>query len=422
MKRLRAAAFIRISLIVALLALAAFAASQLILRWIRPQVLVTRAVEGPVIQAFYATGTLLPEREYPIKSNAPGYLTKVFVDKGDSVTLDQPLAVVLEDSIQNKFEQAKADRDLKAALADEKTSPMLAELETRIAGTVELLDIARREQKRLSDAAARNAASQSDLDRALDRVQTLSTQLAGLKSQHATKKLELQKDLDVAEAALRIAQWNIDRQTIRCPIDNAQVLDRPISIGTRLAVNDHIMQVADVRPENLVMRAAVDEEDKTQVHLGQLVHMTLYAFGDHVFQGRVHRIYPKADPERRTFEIDIEMVEKNPAYAAGMTGELAFIIDRKDRAQVIPSQAVQSNTVYVVRDHHIQQADVRFGLRSVERTEILAGLLPDDLVLLSPIDAMKPGQPVRTDFIDPTVAANLNKPKQSEGSPFRGFH
>ncbi|MGE5608291.1 MAG: efflux RND transporter periplasmic adaptor subunit [Bacillota bacterium] len=422
MKRFRAAAFIRTIFIVALLALAAFATAHLVLRWVRPQVMVTHAVEGPVIQAFYATGTLLPEREYPIKSNAPGYLTKVFVDKGDQVKLDQPLAVVLEDGVQNKFEQSKADRDLKAKLADEKTSPMLAELDSRIAGTVELLEIARREQKRLSDAAARNAASQSDLDRALDRTQTLSIQLAGLKAQRDTKKLELQKDLEVAEAALRIAQWNVDRQTIRCPIDNAQVLDRPVTIGTRLAVNDHIMQVADARPENLVMRAAVDEEDKTQVHLNQLVHMTLYAFGDRVFEGRVHRIYPKADPERRTFEIDVEMLEKNPAYAAGMTGELAFIIDRKDIAQVIPSQAVQSNSVYVIRNNQIEQADVHIGLRSVERTEILSGLRPDDLVLLSPIDAMKPGQHVRTDFIDPVTAANLNKPKQQEGSPFRGFH
>ncbi|HEX2970962.1 MAG TPA: hypothetical protein VHP11_01445, partial [Tepidisphaeraceae bacterium] len=237
MRRMRAAAFIRWLFLIALIA-AAFPVSQLVLGWVRPQVSVTHLVQGPVIQAFYATGTLLPEREYPIKANAPGYLTKVFVDKGDAVKLDQPLAVVIEDGTQNKFDQAKADRDLKAKLAEEKTSPMLADLDARIAGTMEILEIARREQKRLSDAAARNAASQSDLDRALDRVHTLSSQLAGLRAQRDTKKLELQKDLEVAEAALRMAQWNVDRQTIRCPIDDAQVLDRPLTVGTRLAVND----------------------------------------------------------------------------------------------------------------------------------------------------------------------------------------
>jgi hypothetical protein len=34
------------------------------------------------------------------------------------------------------------------------------------------------------------------------------------------------------------------------------VLDRPIAVRTRVAVNDAIMRIADVRPANLVMRAA----------------------------------------------------------------------------------------------------------------------------------------------------------------------
>ena len=65
--------------------------------------------------------------------------------------------------------------------------------------------------------------------------------------------------------------------------ENAVVLDRPVTVGTRLAVNDHIMWVADVRPEKLIMRAAVDEEDKVYVKEGQIVRMTLYAFPGQVF-------------------------------------------------------------------------------------------------------------------------------------------
>ncbi|HEX2970959.1 MAG TPA: hypothetical protein VHP11_01430, partial [Tepidisphaeraceae bacterium] len=61
MRRLRAAALIRWIFLIVLVALA-FPASQLVLRWVRPPVDVTHPVQGPVIQAFYATGTLLPER------------------------------------------------------------------------------------------------------------------------------------------------------------------------------------------------------------------------------------------------------------------------------------------------------------------------------------------------------------------------
>src|SRR5687768_330665 len=137
MKR-KAFALLRwILLPIALLALAVLL-WQLVVRFTRPLVTVTTIVEAPVVQAFYATGTLLPEREYPIKANNPGLLTEVLVDKGDHVKKDQPLAVVVEDSVQYKFEQAKAEREQRTKLADDKSSPVLAEFEARISAMQEV--------------------------------------------------------------------------------------------------------------------------------------------------------------------------------------------------------------------------------------------------------------------------------------------
>src|SRR5688572_7217197 len=53
------------------------AAAYVLLRVIRPAVTITEAAQGPVVQAFYSTGTVEPVREYPIKSNAAGILTEV---------------------------------------------------------------------------------------------------------------------------------------------------------------------------------------------------------------------------------------------------------------------------------------------------------------------------------------------------------
>src|SRR5256714_14305699 len=257
MKR-RAAAFIRWIVTLAILAAVGAIGSQVLYAVLRPKLTVTHPVDAPVVQAFYATGPLMAEREYAIKSNAPGYVSEVFVDKGDRIKKDQPLAFVVEDGVQQKFEQAKAEREQKAKLADEKTSPVLQEYDARISAFSDILNVAQREQKRLTDLIEKNAATQFDLDRAIDRTKTIWADVEQLKAQKATKRIDLQKDLQVAEAALKIALWNLDRQTIRCPIENAVVLDRPVTVGTRLAVNDHIMWVADVRPEKLIMRAAVD--------------------------------------------------------------------------------------------------------------------------------------------------------------------
>lgn len=382
--------------------------------YLQPQVNVTKVVEGPVVQAFYATGTLQPDREYPIRANNAGALLEVKVDKGDHAALGQALAVVAEDAVQFRFSQARAEREQKAKLADEKHSPVLADFDARMKSTGELLEIARRQQKRLSDAIERAAAAEADLDRAIDHVRTFAGELESLKAQRATKKIDLDKDLEIAEAALKIAQWNLDRQTVRCPIDEATILTRPLPPGTRINVNDPLMVLADVRPDKLIMRAAVDEEDITRVKVGGSVRMTLYAYEHRLFRGAVKKVYEKADPDRRTFEVDVEMIDKDPAFSDGMTGELAFIVQEKDKARIVPSQAVQGGNVYIVRDGRLLMSDATLGLRSVERTEIATGLTGGESVVISPVLGLAEGQRVRTVFTDPIQAALLNRPKKQE--------
>ena len=380
----------------------------LALNLLRPRVQVTHTVEGPVVQAFYSTGTVQPVREYAIRANHAGIIKQLLVDKGTKVKAQQPLVIVEERELQFQLDKATAELNEKTARLDEKTSPVLKEFDARISANTDMLAIAQREQKRITSLLESSSASTTDLDRAMDRVKLVWAEVEGLKAQRASKQLELQREVDVAKSAVSTAQWNLDQQTILSPIDGV-VLDWPVSTGTRLAVNDHIMQVADVSPAKLVMRAQVDEEDKIKVRPDQLVHMTLYAFPGEVFEGTVDRIYDKADPDRRTFEVDVKLSKVDDRFSAGMTGELAFVMAAKEQAVVIPSQALQGDAVYVIRDGTIAKSDAKIGLKSVERVEVVAGLSPGDQVMLTPLGTLKEGQRVRVQEMDPTAAANLNK-------------
>jgi HlyD family secretion protein len=391
-----------------------------VLRYLRPSVVVTEAVNGPVVQAFYSTGTIQPEREFPIKSNTAGILTKVLVDKGTAVTKDQPLAVVTDPTLEFLKDKANAELTEKLKRVDDKTSPVLGEFDARINAATAMLDIAKREDARLQNAADVSAASSTDLDHAATRVKEMWSQVESLKAQRAAKKLELERDVEVARSALSIAQWNLDEQTLKSPI-NGVVLDRPISIGTRVAINDAIMRVADVTPRNLVMRAAVDEEDVAKVSVGQTVRLTLYSFAGKVFTGTVTRVYDQADPERRTFEIDVRMEDAGDRLSPGMTGELAFITASRDSAIVIPAQAVQDGSIYLVRDGRLLRIDADIGIKSVERVEVLSGLTAGDRVVISPATDLAAGHRVRAEYLDPISAAGLNKPAVAS-SGFKGFH
>src|SRR5882762_1567550 len=106
-----------------LVASAAFAAVR---AFTLPQVQVTHLTSGPVVQAFYATGTVQPEREYSVHANVAGILfLEPAIDKGLAVKKDQLLARVISDDLEQKFKQSQAERKEKRARADEKSSPVL---------------------------------------------------------------------------------------------------------------------------------------------------------------------------------------------------------------------------------------------------------------------------------------------------------
>ena len=141
MRRRAALGLVKLVGVLAVIGLVLIGAWLGVMRWMRPGVSVTNIVERRVVQAFYATGTLQPVREYPIRSNNPGALIEVRVDKGDKLRRDQPLAVVREDSVEFRYDQAKADRDMKAKLADEEKSPVLKEFDARAAAARRLASL-----------------------------------------------------------------------------------------------------------------------------------------------------------------------------------------------------------------------------------------------------------------------------------------
>jgi multidrug efflux pump subunit AcrA (membrane-fusion protein) len=380
----------------------------------RPSVTVTEVVEGPVIQAFYATGTIRPRLEYPIASSAGGIVQKVFVRQGETVKKDQPLAYVVDPNLQYGADKARAELKTRKNFADPQTSPVLMQFDRQISATEQMLEAAKNLEDRFTSLAQRSAASANDRDQALEHSRKIWGDLESLKAQRAAKLRELQQDVETAESADRAAQENLSRQTLRSPIDGV-VLDEPIAQGTRVEVNGHVMQLADVAPSSLIMRAAVDEENIAGVDKDQHVKMTLYSFPGRTFDGMVEQRYPKADTTRRTFDVDVKFDTVEPRLQPGMTGELAFIEQTRDQALIVPTQAVQDNAIWTVRGGHLQKTAATIGIRSIERTEITGGLHAGDLIVISPIAGLSAGDILRIGArIDPKVAAGLNKPKAAD--------
>ncbi len=412
---------VRWILLIVIPILALSAAVFVAMRLTRPGVTVTRIAEGPVAAAFYATGTLEPDREYPVKSNMEGIVAEVYADKGDPVEEGQELVVLDVPALKNARDEAVVDYEKAQTFADPGRSPILMEFDDRARWTDEQLANARDDLHRYRALIERGAGSIMEVQQREDKVSQLTLSAETIRRQKAARLIDLRADLQKAHARMETAidQWK--KTVIRAPIDGV-VLDRPVPVGTRVPVNFEMARIADVAPARLVMRAAVDEEDRTRLKLGGKVLMTLYSYPDvPPFEGHVEAIYPKADPDRRTFEADIRFNDPPKTLAAGMTGELVFIVLQKDNTTVIPRQAVQDGAVWVVRDGRLVLSDAKLsGVMSVERAEVLSGLSPNDEIVISAVSKLKAGQRVRiAEEIDPRTAASLNKPKVS--TAFKAF-
>jgi RND family efflux transporter MFP subunit len=410
MNRNRPGGFVKVAVFAA--ALLAVVGVALALFWFtRPAVTVTRVIEGPVVQAFYATGTVRPRLEYPISSSVAGIVERVMVRQGQSVNKGQPLAFVVDPNLQYEADKARADLKTRREFADPEKSPVLLQFDRQITATEQMLEAAKNLEDRFTSLAQRSAASSNDRDQALEHAKKIWGDLESLKAQRAARLRELQQNVETAESAYRAAQENLSRQTLLSPIDGV-VLDEPIAQGTRVEINGHVMQLADAAPQSLIMRAAVDEENIAGVDKDQHVKMTLYSFPGRTFEGTVEQKYPKADATRRTFDVDVKFTGVEPRLQPGMTGELAFIEQIREKALIVPSQAVQDNAIWTLRGGRLTRSSATIGIRSIERAEVTGGLSAGDVVVISPISSMNEGDVARIgSTIDPKVAADLNKPK-----------
>jgi multidrug efflux pump subunit AcrA (membrane-fusion protein) len=78
-----------------------------------------------------------------------------------------------------------------------------------------------------------------------------------------------------------------------------------------------------------------------------------------------------------------------------MTGEMNIITGRHENALLVPTRAVLVDQVFRVKLGVIEKRTVKIGYRTLEFSEVLAGLKEGDHVVVSEQEKLKPGRFVR---------------------------
>lgn len=342
---------LRLLLLVAIVAGAALGWRAWQLRPLTVEVAV--AIQGPAIEAVYATGTVEPLHWAAVAPAVKARLRQVLVDDGDRVVAGQTLA------------------DLDATVA----TAQLAEAEARARFALE-------EAQRLEWLIERSATARREADRARSEARAL-------------------------EAAAEALRRRVDDYELRAPIAGV-VLRRDGEPGEMVDTTDTVFWIGDPKP--LRITAEVDEEDIPRVRPGQRAMLRADAYPDRVIEGRLSSITPKGDPVQKTYRVRIELPDDAPLLI-GMTVEANIIVREAEEAVLVPTTALRGDAVLVLADGQVERRAVEVGVIGPELAEIRSSLAPGELVIVAPPAALEPGRKVRVERggsaagVSPAVAA-----------------
>lgn len=249
-----------------------------------------------------AAGRVEPvSEEMRLGFDIPGKILEVYVEEGDTVKKGQPMARLVDDDIQARLAQARANEAAYKANLDKVVAGARPMERTEAAAALReaesVLSNARRENERRVKLVASGVISREEADRA-EREYLVALQRANQLRErfHLVDDPAREEDIRTAQAQYAQAQAQVaeaqayaDKALVRSPIDGV-LLRKHRRAGEMVSTNfdTPVVTVGDVT--TLRVRADVDEKDVARLEVGQRAYAMADAYGDKRFNGKVIRI------------------------------------------------------------------------------------------------------------------------------------
>lgn len=347
------------------------------------EVEVARVVQGPLEVSIAEDGMTRIRERYEVAAPVAGRLLRVEVHPGDEVRADTPLARIDPVPLDPKQEAQLAARFESAQRAAREAQALLRRAR----------DAARRahtEAGRIGKLAAEAIVSRD----ALEAARTAES-IAAKEQEAARFRAEATAyDVEVAKAALGLDAAEI---IVRSPVHGRvlQVLhesERVVTAGTPLIL------VGD--PRSLEIVADFLTTDAVRIRPGALARVERWG-GAQPLTARVRLVEPAAFTKVSALGVEEQRVNVicDPAEVPATLGDQYRVDVRvvlwSGTAMKVPATALFTSgeqwSVFVLRDGRARLQRVGTGQVSDTEAEILAGLQPNDAILVHPSDQVRNG-------------------------------
>jgi cobalt-zinc-cadmium efflux system membrane fusion protein len=325
-------------------------------------VAVTTATEAPLAVPLQVTGSVQPidSQIAHVRPLARGRVQQVLVKIGDRVTRDQELALfdnMEGGELATQYEGARAE---------------LARLRVQ-------LTTATRQAERSRKLVEIGAAPQKEYEAALGEQQEREQSVGAQESTLAGLEARLHRfGMATPSAAARSAIT-----TIRSPF--AGVVTRVTAApGDVVDASSELFSIADI--SRVYVQAQVYEKDLGRVRRGQLATMTVDAYPDERFSGRVAAIGDTVDPQTRTVAVRCEVANPKALLKLDMFANIDLPTEATRSGLAVPSDSIQ--TIEGKHVVFVRSSESEFLVRPVQTgrvagtlTEVTSGLKPGESVV-----------------------------------------
>ena len=353
----------------------------------KPVEVVVKPVDRGIVERTVANtraGTVKACRRAKLSPSVGGQIAKLNIREGDTVKEGELLLEIwnqdLVAEVQLAQSQAEADR-------------------ARAKATCLKADVSQREANRLVKLYDKKVASEEKTDKAVTDAKALKADCNAAKA-----------SVLMSEARIGVVKANLDRTRLIAPFDGvvAEINGELSEFVTPSPIGIATPPVVDLIDNTcFYITAPIDEVDVPKIAPGMDARVSLDAFGDRRFPGKVRRIAPYVldrEKQARTVDVEVEftMPEDIRKMLAGYSADVEIILDVRQNTLRIPTSSVLDGNrvfVYLPGDKVIKTREFKSGISNWNYTEVISGLKLNELVVTN----------VDTDGMKDNVAAVISK-------------
>lgn len=259
-----------------------------------------------------------------------------------------------------------------------------------------------RTSKSQAESAYYSAKSQvANINVEYDRMKTLFDQNAISQSQWdqiVTQRDVAEFGLEQAAAALDMATTQLAYASITAPTSGyiSNITYEPGDMATPQKPFASIHQIKTVK-----INVNVTENDLGKIKIGQQCEISVNAYPDETFYGKLVNISPVIDPTTRTAKIEIKADNSDLRLKPGMFARVEIITQERKNVLTVNKSAISKQTIlqrfgdnlrdekvvetyscFVVRDNVAIQVPIKIGIQSKTQYEVVQGLNNGDKVVI----------------------------------------